>query len=182
MTIGAYDTQPEPFMGPLISMREANRLLQAQETLEKLGANVLLRMRNIVENKPFLSPAIIDVTGVAGVPDTEYFGPLLQIYRVDTAAEAITIANNTAYGLSAAVLTDDTALFQQLSGGLRAGLINWNRQTTGASGAGPFGGTGLSGNHRPAGYYSADYCAYPVASVEVEKLVLPEKLSPGITL
>ena len=182
MTIGAYDTQPEPFMGPLISMREANQLLQAQETLEGLGGNILLRMQNLIENKPFLSPSIIDVTGVAGVPDVEYFGPLLQIYRVDTAAEAIAIANNTAYGLSAAVLTDDTALFQQLSGGLRAGLINWNRQTTGASGAGPFGGTGLSGNHRPAGYYSADYCAYPVASVEVEKLVLPEKLSPGITL
>jgi succinylglutamic semialdehyde dehydrogenase len=182
LVVGSYDSQPEPFMGPVISMREANRLLAAQEKLETLGGRVLLRMRNIKENLPFLSPAIIDVTGVNGVPDEEYFGPLLQIYRVDTAAEAIAIANNTAYGLSAAVLSDDAALFQQLSGGLRAGLINWNRQTTGASGAGPFGGVGLSGNHRPAGYYSADYCAYPVASVELEKLTLPEKLSPGITL
>ena len=182
LVVGAYDSEVEPFMGPLISMREAGRLLAAQDKLEALGGTILLRMRNLKENLPFLSPSIIDVTGVKGVPDEEYFGPMLQVYRVDAADEAIAIANNTAYGLSAAVLSDDAALFQQLSGGLRAGLINWNRQTTGASGAGPFGGTGLSGNHRPAGYYSADYCAYPVASVEVEKLVLPEKLSPGVTL
>ena len=53
---------------------------------------------------------------------------------------------------------------------------------TGASSSLPFGGCGKSGNHRPSAYYAADYCAYPVASMEAEALQLPETLSPGITL
>lgn len=182
LEIGAYNEMPAPFMGPLISLREANRMLEAQEKLEKLGGKVLLRMRQLREGLPFVTPAIIDVTGVKNIPDEEYFGPLLQIYRVQDGVEAVQIANQTRFGLSASVLTDDAALFQQVAGQIRAGLINWNRQTTGASGAGPFGGIGISGNHRPAGYYAADYCAYPVASVEVEKLALPEQLPPGMTI
>ena len=182
ITVGAYDATPAPFMGPLISLREADRLLEAQTSLEKLGGKVLLRMQRLQDGLPFVTPGIIDMTGVANVPDVEYFGPLLQVYRVADADAAVWRANHTAFGLSASILCDDPALYQQVSGKLRAGLVNWNRQTTGASGAGPFGGIGVSGNHRPAGYYSADYCAYPVASVENEALALPEQLAPGITL
>ena len=182
LNVGAYDETPEPFMGPVISNREAHRLLDAQANLQKLGGEVLLPMQLLREGLPFLSPGIIDLSNAHDIPDEEYFGPLLQLYRVQGVGEAIRVANNTRYGLSAAILCDDTALFQQLSGGIRAGLINWNRQTTGASGAGPFGGIGLSGNHRPAGYYSADYCAYPVASVEAGALALPEKLPPGMVI
>lgn len=180
--VGAYDETPEPFMGPLISNKEAKRLLDAQADLVARGGKALLPMQPIRESLPFLSPGIIDVTSVTDIPDEEYFGPLLQVYRVKTPEEAIQVANDTKYGLSAAVLCDEQALFQKLSNGIRAGLINWNRQTTGASGAGPFGGIGLSGNHRPAGYYSADYCAYPVASVEAGGLTLPEKLPPGMVI
>ncbi|KDP93651.1 hypothetical protein ER13_17570 [Brevundimonas sp. EAKA] len=49
---------------------------------------------------------------------------------------------------------------------IRAGVVNFNRPTTGAAGDMPFGGLGASGNHRPSAYYAADYCAYPVASFE----------------
>jgi succinylglutamic semialdehyde dehydrogenase len=182
LVIGAYDDVPAPFMGPVISLREAERLLEAQATLEAMGGNVRLRMKQLRKGTPFLSPSIIDMTGVENVPDQEYFGPLLQVYYCDTMAQAIDYANQTTYGLSAAILCDDQALFQSVSSQLRAGLINWNRQTTGASGAGPFGGIGLSGNHRPAGYYSADYCAYPVASVEVSQLTMPAHLPDGITI
>lgn len=182
LKIGKYSTSNDPFMGPVISNKEADRLMEAQRQLEALGGRVLLRMRKMHENLPFVTPCIIDMTGVDGIPDVEFFGPLLQVYHVNNIESAINLANNTKYGLSAAVLCDNKELFQRISGRLHAGLINWNRQTTGASGAGPFGGVGLSGNHRPAGYYSADYCAYPVASVEVEKLTLPEKLPPGLTI
>ena len=65
---------------------------------------------------------------------------------------------------------------------IRAGVVNWNRQTTGASGKLPFGGVGKSGNHRPAGYFAADYCSYPVASIEAEQLAMPESTLPGITI
>jgi succinylglutamic semialdehyde dehydrogenase len=182
LAIGAYDENPAPYMGPVISMREAERLLAAQERLETMGGKVLLRMQQLRPSLPFLSPAIIDVTDVKNIPDEEYFGPLLQLYRVETLPEAIALANQTRFGLSASLFSDDPAEYQSVRSSLRAGLINWNRQTTGASGAGPFGGVGASGNHRPAGYYSADYCAYPVASVELDKLSLSAQLAPGITI
>ena len=51
---------------------------------------------------------------------------------------------------------------------------------TGAVSSNPFGGSGLSGNFRPSAYFAADYCAYPVASIEKEDLAMPEKTSPGI--
>ncbi len=182
LIVGAYDAQPEPFMGPVINMREAKRLLDAQEHIIKIGGKALLPMQLKSESLPFITPAILDVTETMNVPDVEYFGPLLQVYRLKNVQEAIAKANETAYGLSAAVFSDSAAQFQQLSDGIRAGLINWNRQTTGASGAGPFGGIGLSGNHRPAGYYSADYSAYPVASVELSQLTLPATLPPGMII
>lgn len=182
LVVGAYDETPPPFMGPVISMREAERLLAAQHMLESKGGNILLRMKLLRENLPFVSAAIIDVTDAQAVPDEEYFGPLLQLYRVKNLESAVAVANDTRFGLSAAILTDKEAEYQYVRSNLRSGLLNWNRQTTGASGAGPFGGVGISGNHRPAGYYSADYCSYPVASVEVARLALPDSLAPGITI
>ncbi|MBN8544428.1 MAG: succinylglutamate-semialdehyde dehydrogenase [Alphaproteobacteria bacterium] len=182
LKIGAYTDTPEPFMGPLISNKEAERIISAQDTLEKLGGKLLLRGKKLKENMPFLSPSVIDVTNVKDLPDEEYFGPILQIIRVSNIEEAIKLANNTKYGLSASIFSDDISVFDRIAPQIRAGLVNFNRQTTGASGAGPFGGIGLSGNHRPAGYYSADYCAYPVASVELDKLALPNVLPPGMIL
>lgn len=182
LKIGAYNETPEPFMGPLISMKEVDRLISAQETLEKSGGKVLLRMKKLNEKHSFVSPGIIDVTSVTDRPDEEYFGPLLQVIHVENMESAIKEANNTKYGLSASIFSDDTSIFERYAPQIRAGLVNFNRQTTGASGAGPFGGIGLSGNHRPAGYYSADYCAYPVASVELDELSLPEKLPAGMTI
>lgn len=182
LVIGSYKDTPEPFMGPLISTKEADRLIAAQETLEKSGAKVLLRMKKTHNSLPFITPGIIDVTSVSNRIDEEYFGPLLQLIRVPDMESAINEANNTQYGLSCSIFSDDMSIFDAYAPKIRAGLVNFNRQTTGASGAGPFGGIGLSGNHRPAGYYSADYCAYPVASVEVDALTLPDKLPPGMIL
>ena len=59
-------------------------------------------------------------------------------------------------------------LYDRFWAGVRAGVINWNRPTNGAPVNAPFGGIGMSGNHRPSGTYAADYCAYPVVSAEAE--------------
>jgi succinylglutamic semialdehyde dehydrogenase len=182
LKIGSYKDTPEPFMGPLISNREAEKIITAQETLVKMDGKILVPCRKIDKNRPFISPGIIDVTKVKNRPDEEYFGPLLQVIWCNSMDEAIKEANKTKYGLSASIFSDDKAIFDAYAPKIRAGLINFNRQTTGASGAGPFGGVGFSGNHRPAGYYAADYCAYPVASVELERLVLPDTLPPGMVL
>ena len=178
--VGPYTLDPEPFMGPLIDDTAALQVLTAQQDLIDRGGRALIECRPIESCDAMLSPGLIDVTSIESRRDEETFGPLLQIVRVEDFDHAIEEANNTAYGLVAALLCDRRSLYQQFFQKVRAGLINWNRPTTGASGYLPFGGIGKSGNHRPAGYFAADYCAYPVASLESDKLALPEQPVPGI--
>lgn len=155
---------PQPFMGCVISNQSADGLLARAQALHGKTIRPLLRQH---EGLPFLTPAILDVTGLT-VPDEELFGPVLQIVRVKSFDDAITAANATRFGLSAALLGGDRALYDRFWAGSRAGVVNWNRPTNGAASNAPFGGVGLSGNHRPSAYYAADYCAWPVASVEAE--------------
>jgi succinylglutamic semialdehyde dehydrogenase len=178
--IGPYTAQPEPFMGPVITDGAGESLLRAQAHLVERGARALLSMGRVGPTKAMLSPGLIDVTDVADRPDVELFGPLLQVVRVLDFDAAIAEANNTRFGLAAGLLSDDVKLWERFYRHTRAGVVYFNRQTTGGSSALPFGGTGLSGNHRPSGYFAADYCSYPVASMESVKLTMPEKKSPGI--
>lgn len=182
LSVGVYTEQPEPFMGPVISLQHAQGHLKAQEELQQLGAVSLLTMQLLKENTGFLSPGIIDMTGVESIPDNEIFAPLAQIYRYHHFDEALTLANNTRYGLSASLFSDDRKRFEQFYQTMNAGLINWNKPTTGAASDLPFGGTGRSGNHRPTAYFAADYCAYPVASQEQPVMTMPEIVVPGLPM
>ena len=131
-----------------------------------------------------LSPGLIDVTDVRDGPDDdqEHFGPLLQLIRVPHFESAIRRANRTSFGLAAGLLSDERSLWDEFYRKIRAGVVNWNRPLTGASSALPFGGVGDSGNHRPSAYFAADYCSYPVASLEVDRVAMPNKLTPGLDL
>lgn len=180
LTVGAWDAEPQPFMGALISARAADGMLAAQSSLVSLGAKPLVEMRRLGLGAAYVSPGLLDVSAIAELPDEEYFGPLLQVDRYDSLQQAIERANRTRYGLSAALLSDRREDYEQFYRGIRAGIVNWNRQTTGASSAAPFGGIGASGNHRPSAFYAADYCAYPVASVEAPACELPAQLAPGL--
>ncbi|MEM5400990.1 succinylglutamate-semialdehyde dehydrogenase [Paraburkholderia unamae] len=180
ITVGEYDAEPQPFMGAVISARAAGKLMGAQAQLLERGARALLPMTQRDPALGFVTPAILDVTGVADLPDEEHFGPLAQVIRYAGFDDAIAQANNTAYGLSAGLLADDEALWQRFTREIRAGVVNWNRPTNGASSGAPFGGAGRSGNHRPSAYYAADYCAYPMASVESAQLQMPASVSPGL--
>jgi succinylglutamic semialdehyde dehydrogenase len=88
--------------------------------------------------------------------------------RVPDFDAAMTAANATRFGLSAGLVGGDAALYDRFWQASRAGIVNWNRPTVGAASNAPFGGIGLSGNHRPSAYYAADYCAWPVASLEAD--------------
>lgn len=180
LTVGAPDAEPQPFMGPVVSAAVASRLVQAQAGMAAKGGTVLLQMKQIDPNAGFVTAGIVDVTNATGIPDEEWFGPLLQIVRVKDFDSAIKVANATEFGLAAALLSNDEALWKKFSVKARAGIVNWNRPTTGAASSAPFGGVGKSGNHRPSAYYAADYCAYPVASIETDELALPARLSPGL--
>ena len=129
-----------------------------------------------------LSPGLIYVTEVSNPSDEELFGPLMNVIRVKDFESAIVEANNTQYGLSAGLLSNDEDCYRQFIHRIRAGIVNWNRQTTGASGKLPFGGCGMSGNHRPSAYFAVDYCSYPVASLEAKDLELPETPLTGINI
>ena len=180
--VGAWDAQPEPFMGPVVSARVARVLLDAQDSLVQMGARTLLRMRSLQPDTGLLSPGVLDMTGVANVPDEELFGPLLQVQRVADFDAAIAAANRTSYGLAAGLLSDSEALWGRFWAEARAGVVNWNKPTTGAASTAPFGGIGRSGNHRASAYYAADYCAYPVAGMTAPQLALPKAPIPGLTL
>ncbi|ARU89224.1 succinylglutamate-semialdehyde dehydrogenase [Pseudomonas sp. M30-35] len=180
--VGAFDAQPAPFMGSVISLAAAQHLMTAQQQLLANGATALLEMTQPSATAALLTPGIIDVTAVAERADEEFFGPLLQVIRYDQFADAIREANNTAFGLAAGLLSDSKARYEQFWLESRAGIVNWNKQLTGAASTAPFGGVGASGNHRASAYYAADYCAYPVASLETETLSLPATLTPGVSL
>ncbi|GAC1030841.1 succinylglutamate-semialdehyde dehydrogenase [Pseudomonas sp. No.21] len=180
--VGAFDAQPAPFMGSVISLDAARHLLKAQEHLIAQGATPLLAMSQPLETAALLTPGILDVTAVAERPDEEFFGPLLQVIRYADFDAAMAEANATQYGLAAGLLSDSRELYQRFFIESRAGIVNWNKQLTGAASSAPFGGIGASGNHRASAYYAADYCAYPVASLESETLALPATLTPGVSL
>ncbi|MGB3469846.1 MAG: succinylglutamate-semialdehyde dehydrogenase [Erythrobacter sp.] len=160
---------PQPFMGPVIDNLTAERLNDSFVALVTAGGKALSPMRRTDPEKPFLTPGLIDTTAIAERPDIELFGPILQVIRVPDLDAGITEANNTRFGLSASLIGGSPDDYGRFWANIRAGIINWNRPTNGASSSAPFGGIGLSGNHRPAAFYAADYCAYPVASTEMEQ-------------
>ena len=180
--VGFYDAEPAPFMGSVISSTAAQQLLTAQQGLINQGAKPLVTMVLLAEGTGLLSPGLIDVTDAKDLPDEEYFGPLLTLVRYDNFDQAIAMANNTSFGLSAGLLSDSREEYDYFLPRIRAGIVNWNKQITGASGASPFGGIGASGNHRASAFYAADYCAYPVSSIEADALTMPAQLSPGLDL
>lgn len=167
--VGAPFDDPQPFMGPVIDNPSADALTESFLYLLSHGGRAIKHLVRSHDDLPFLSPAIIDVSNVSDRPDVELFGPLLQVIEVSDFDEAISEANNTRFGLSASLIGGSPQDYNRFWANIRAGVINWNRPTNGASSAAPFGGVGLSGNHRPSAYYAADYCAYPVASNEMEQ-------------
>ncbi|HAT6802544.1 TPA: succinylglutamate-semialdehyde dehydrogenase [Citrobacter freundii] len=177
---GRWDDEPQPFIGGLISEQAARHVFDAWQQLASLGGQTLLAPRLLQAGTSLLSPGIIELTGVANLPDEEVFGPLLGVWRYERFDEAIAMANNTRFGLSCGLVSPDREQFDQLLLEARAGIVNWNKPLTGAASTAPFGGVGASGNHRASAWYAADYCAWPMASLESPALTLPATLSPGL--
>jgi succinylglutamic semialdehyde dehydrogenase len=160
---------PAPFMGPVIDNQAADQLQEAFFSLLTKGGRPIKHLERSRDDLPFLTPALIDVTEVKERPDAELFGPVLQLIRVPDFDAALAECNATRYGLAASLIGGGPELYDRFWANVRAGVINWNKPTNGAPSNAPFGGLGLSGNHRPSAYYAADYCAYPVTSSEAEQ-------------
>jgi succinylglutamic semialdehyde dehydrogenase len=160
---------PQPFMGPVIDNDAAHHLQEQWVELMMKGGKPIRRLDRPHEDRPYLTPALIDVTDIQDRPDEELFGPVLQMIRVKDFDAAIEEANNTRFGLAASLIGGSPAMYDKFWSQVRAGVINWNKPTNGAPSHAPFGGIGLSGNHRPSAFYAADYCAYPVTSSEADQ-------------
>lgn len=180
LTPGMWNAQPQPFMGGLISEQAAQNVLLAWRQHVEKGGVTLLEPRLLQPGTSLLTPGIIDVTGARDIPDDEVFGPLLCVWRYDDFDEAIRMANATRYGLACGLISSERQKFGQLVLEARAGIVNWNKPLTGAASTAPFGGIGASGNHRPGAWYAADYCAWPMASLESPAPAMPATLSPGL--
>ncbi|MBS0478322.1 MAG: succinylglutamate-semialdehyde dehydrogenase [Proteobacteria bacterium] len=168
LIVGAPHDNPAPFMGPVIDNETADQLGESFLELVLRGAKPIRHLQRPQPDLPFLTPGILDVTALDDRPDIELFGPILQVIRADNFDAAMIEANNTRYGLSASLISQTPDLYNRFWANARAGIVNWNKPTNGASSGAPFGGIGWSGNHRPSAFYAADYCAYPVVSNEAD--------------
>lgn len=179
--VGSALDDPAPYFGPLISATAVERLEAVYQGLVAAGAKELLPLKRVPDlaTANFVMPAILDVTGLE-IDDVEHFGPLLLIERAGSLEEAVHLANSTSYGLAAGIYTTSEEEYQYFAGRIRAGIVNWNQALTGAVGTAPFGGVKDSGNYRPGGSLSVDYCVYAVASLETDRPSAPESLAPGL--
>ncbi len=175
------------FMGPVISEGTRQQLLAAQQKatasgFEALAPGGVVQART---NGFYVRPAVHRATGsvrhVAGYTDTELFAPDLAVIVVDGIDEAITLANETNFGLSAAVFTKSAESFERVADVLRVGVLHWNRSSAGASGRLPFSGIKASGNHRPAGILMGTSCVYPMGVLLPAKADAPLPSWPGIS-
>lgn len=103
----------------------------------------------------FVKPTVFaDVNNQMTIARTEIFGPVLSIIPFDTEEDALEIANDTVYGLTNYVQTQDDARAKRLARGLRSGMVELNGQSRGAGS--PFGGMKQSGNGREGGAYGIE--------------------------
>ncbi len=163
LTLGSWEEGDNVSTGPLVSAATADYVVKKAAELADAGGTVIKPTRISDKGPAFVEPGIYDVTGCV-VEDEEIFGPVLKVIRVKDWDAAIAEANNTKYGLAAGLVSDDTSLWTEFKCRIKAGVVNFNRPTTGAASFLPFGGPGASGNHNPGAYYSADFCAWPMAS------------------
>ncbi|MFT3685240.1 MAG: aldehyde dehydrogenase family protein [Phycisphaerales bacterium] len=184
------------FTGPIISRSALDSVLNFQAAAAKSGASVIMEATEVDSPTKgyFVSPSIIRVDRFTADPldhavragesidpgaDIEVFGPVLRYATVTSIEGAIQQANATRYGLAASIFTGNAESGERFIRECRAGCINVNTGTAGASSKLPFGGLGLSGNHRPAGSFAIDYCASPVACM-VERSSTPPAVSEGM--
>lgn len=133
-------------LGPLINIEAGQRLQAIIDDAVSKGANILCGGR---VNGVFLDATVIDnVTPSMRIYTEECFGPLAHIIRCKTDAEALTLANDTEFGLAAAVYSQHTARALQLARQIESGICHINSPTTVDEVQAPFGGVKASGYGR----------------------------------
>ncbi len=175
LKVGLPGDPTAPQVGPVISNGSARQLRATYQSLVEMGCRPMIPFPFDRPKENLLAPCVLDATGLDArtldrIGELEWFGPLLLVQRAKDVDEAFDAARRTPYGLAASLLGGTRSTFERFVDQVGAGVVNWNRPTTGAAGTLPFGGLNESGNHRPAGFYAIDACNDPVASLEGESM------------
>ncbi|HZT67675.1 MAG TPA: proline dehydrogenase family protein [Acidimicrobiales bacterium] len=151
LRVGAAE-EMETQVGPLIEAEAQQRVLRYVADAPRHG-RVLLARDDVPPQGWFAGPAIVDdVAPGSPLATEEIFGPVLSVMRAHDFEEAIEVANDTEYGLTAGVFSRRPSRIALATARLRAGNVYVNRAITGATvGRQPFGGVGLSGVGSKAG-------------------------------
>ena len=139
----------EVALGPLINQRQLERVHRL--VTQSIAAGAKLAAGGTYE-KLFYKPTVLENIR-PGMPcfDEEIFGPVVNIIPFDTDEEAIDLANNTEYGLSAGIIGKDIGRAMKIARRLKTGLIHINDQSVADDVSNPFGGRGASGNGTAVG-------------------------------
>jgi len=146
--------QPDTVIGPLIRASQCQVIDKHVEDAVAKGARILTGGSN---ESNFYQPTVIaDVNTNMQIHNEESFGPLVSIIKVENHQEGLTVANDSNYGLSAAVITNDLQKAMELSMGLESGMVHINNCTVFDEPHVPFGGVKQSGFGREGGSYSME--------------------------
>jgi 1-pyrroline-5-carboxylate dehydrogenase len=171
ITVGPAE-RPDSYMGPVINAKAKQSILQYIEVGKSEG-RLVTGGGEAPGPGHFVQPTVIaDVPPTARIAQEEIFGPVLAVIRAPNFDAALAIANNTAYGLTGAVYTQDRRKMEKASEEFFVGNLYLNRKCTGALvGAHPFGGFNMSGTDSKAG--GQDYLLlFTQAKVIAEKMLL----------
>jgi alpha-ketoglutaric semialdehyde dehydrogenase len=138
-------------MGPIVSKAQYERVLEYIAVGKKEGATLLRGGRPFTQGECkqgwFIEPTIFtDVKPAMRIAREEIFGPVVCLFKIETLDDAIALANDTVYGLSAAIYTKDVNASARAERDLDTGLIYINASTIGAEIQLPFGGTKATGS------------------------------------
>ncbi|WP_026282904.1 aldehyde dehydrogenase [Rhizobium sp. 2MFCol3.1] len=141
-------------VGPLCTERQRRHISSVVEASAASGADVIYGGKALDRPGYFFEPTILDCSKVrAPSLETELFGPVLSVVGFETEDEAVAIANDTAFGLSAGVFTQNLTRAHRLTRALDAGTV-WLNTYRAVSPLAPFGGHGMSGHGREGGMAS----------------------------
>jgi aldehyde dehydrogenase (NAD+) len=155
-------TDPATELCPLINEQQFHRVMEYIAVGEQEGAHAVIggqeARRDGREHGWFVEPTIfVGVTPSMRIFREEIFGPVLSVTSVESLDEAVRLVNDSSYGLSSCVYTQDVNAAFRAAREIEAGIVYVNGPTIGAEVQLPFGGVKQTGNgHREAGRTGLD--------------------------
>ncbi|HJV44169.1 MAG TPA: aldehyde dehydrogenase family protein, partial [Bacillota bacterium] len=148
----ANGLQADSYMGPLSSQNQLNNVLRAIKEGVQEGARLVLGGGRIDQDDMrygyYIEPTLFDqVEPAMSIAQDEIFGPVLALIQVDSLEEALKVANDVKYGLSASIFTNNLEEVFMYMNEMEAGMIRINGESSGVELQAPFGGLKASSSH-----------------------------------